>query len=84
MNEQVYFNTVDVGRFTVEVVRTLPYTGQLRVWVSDTKEELVNKEVLLSYDAKFGPDIEDVQDWKITAMQAINHWYRTHNLPIPE
>lgn len=37
--------------------------GHLRVFDGDNREPVFEKEVWLSYGAKFGPDVDDVNEW---------------------
>lgn len=59
--------------FDCRVTRTGPYRGQLTV--TDTKNafDLIEKEVTLSYDAKFGPDIADVGLWQQLCVEAVDN-----------
>ena len=71
----VYHDTLD-QRFTCKVIRTEPYRGTFTI---EDKEEankvIFTKDVGLAYDAKFGPDIGDVQDWQSMAVKYIDEEY---------
>lgn len=54
-------------RYLVRVTRTEPYNGKLEVL-----EVLMETEVTLSYDAKFGPDAGDVMQWQEIATRFID------------
>ncbi len=57
-------------KYTVRVSRTEPYRGKLEVLEGD--KLLMESDVSLSYDAKFGPDVGDVAEWEIAAMDFID------------
>lgn len=78
MTDIVYRNTVDGGRFNVQVIRTEEYKGLLLVTVADTNESLLSKEVGLSYAARFGPDVADVAEWEAKAIDVIDKWLETN------
>lgn len=58
------------GCYVVSVVRLAPYQGQLQIRKGGA---LVRVEpVALSYDALFGPDAEDVNQWQELALQFVD------------
>ena len=50
------------NKYDIYVERVEPYKGELIIKDGDTT--LTTKSVTLAYDAKFGPDVEDVQQWE--------------------
>ena len=71
--EQVWTNSLDGGLYLATVTRTGPYRGEL-VLVRGERVVLW-KEVDLTYDAPFGPDEEDVFDWKDACVTAVDADY---------
>lgn len=51
-------------RYLCTVTRLRPYTGSLEIRDTQTKLVVHQRPVGLSYDALFGPDIGDVQEWQ--------------------
>ena len=45
--------------------------GTLRVFSKDNAL-LLERDVALSFGAKFGPDVQDVADWNMIAMEALD------------
>lgn len=71
MEDIVWENTVDQGVWLVRVVRTAPYQGLLSVTKVDGK--VVHEEpVGISYDAPFGPDVADLDQWMDRAIEVID------------
>lgn len=70
----VWFATMDNHKYQIEVHRAGSYTGRLLMWdVSGFRVDLdppppwpvvLDEEVPLSYQALFGPDIDDVASWQ--------------------
>lgn len=75
----VYFNTVDGGRFSVRVERLDEYHGKLTVKVVETDETLLDVGVSLSYGAIFGPDVSDVAEWQDRSIVVIDKWIEEHD-----
>jgi len=65
----VWSSTLD-DRFTVEVIWTAPYRGELTI--SDGATVLYREPVGLSYNAQFGPDIDDVRSWQESAIAFVD------------
>lgn len=67
--ETVWESELD-HKYCVRVTRTLPYKGRLTI----TEEEKVlhEQDVGLSYDAIFGPDAADVDEWQNIAMKFVD------------
>jgi hypothetical protein len=62
-NHAVWAQVLD-KRYCTEVIRTRPYYGDLRIFDSQDDYKLIyNEEVVLSFDAKFGPDVSDTYKW---------------------
>lgn len=57
-NDLIWIARMD-AKYDVKVYRIAPYKGILLVL--DDKKELGRKEVFLTYDARFGPDMADVE-----------------------
>lgn len=78
--------TVDGGRFTcvAEQNPTNGYKGTLRVYVTDTGEELLNEDTGFMYEARFGPDVSDVNGWQEQCVVAIDAWLEAHGETVPE
>ena len=70
--EPVWENTVDEGAWRCKVERTGDYTGVLTVVRVSDEEEILREEVGLSYQAIFGPDVDDVALWQTMCIQAID------------
>ena len=68
----VWTATVDDNTWRVDVVRRGQYEADLEIYrVAD--ESLVHSEpVGLSYQALFGPDIDDVVQWQNRAIEIID------------
>jgi len=80
-------STVDNGRFTCVVQQDRDpdgYSGTLRVYVTETGEELLNEEVGVMFAARFGPDVADVNDWQQRGLVVIDAWLAEHDETIPE
>lgn len=58
-------------KYKVYVERVEPYKGELVIKEGD--KELTHKFVTIAYDAKFGPDINDVADWEIMCINFIDN-----------
>jgi hypothetical protein len=59
---QVWEASLDNGAFTASVERTAPYRGLLQV--RDADGNTIHRQVMgLAYDARFGPDVDDVATW---------------------
>ena len=70
--ETIWESTVDQGKFHCSVVRLGEYHGWLKVFDVDTNEVILERDVDLAYDAKFGPDIDDVQFWEAICIETID------------
>jgi len=55
------------------VLRTKPYHGTLTLLCGDRR--VLQLDVTISYDAPFGPDGEDVHDWKRLCVEATDADY---------
>lgn len=74
MPDIVWHSTVDDEQWSVHVEQTpnWPYRGKLVV--KDVFGEVVHtEEVGVSYAARFGPDVADVSDWQLAALNVIDH-----------
>ncbi len=58
------------GKYTVEVLRTGPRSGNFRIREG---ERLIHERPTgLSYGAQFGPDVDDVATWQDWAVEVID------------
>jgi hypothetical protein len=69
-DEDLVLSTVLDVRYAIEVRRLRPYRGELTITEGD--RILFRKEVGLSYDALFGPDIGDVDNWEEEALRFVD------------
>lgn len=60
-------------KFDIYVERVEPYKGELVIMDGD--KEIYRKLVALSYDAKFGPDVADVDIWQNEILRFIDEEY---------
>ena len=60
MNEQIVWQSTLDGRYEVVVVRLAPYRGKL--FITDADNTIFSQEMGLTYNAQFGPDVDDVAD----------------------
>lgn len=60
------------GQWRCEVQRLSESMGLLTVVSEDTDETLLSKEVPLAYGARFGPDVDDVEQWKVASEAAVD------------
>ena len=58
------------GRFTVKVIWIAPYRGELTI--ADGAIVLYREPVSLSYNAQFGPDVDDVRSWQESAIAFVD------------
>lgn len=72
MDDKIWEQTAD-DRYVCTVTRAGPYLGDL--WIVDLHGNVVahKEQVHLSYDAKFGPDMDDVADWQLRCMDVIDN-----------
>jgi hypothetical protein len=69
----VWQNSLDGGKYVVAVVRLKPYHGYLTVTRDD--KTVLAREVGISYNAPYGPDAEDVREWKQLCEEAVDRDY---------
>ena len=77
----VVWATVDQGKFLMVVTRNpaeLGVTATLRVSLKETDEELLNEQVGLAFGAVFGPDVDDLHEWQVKTITAIDKWIEAH------
>lgn len=72
--DYVWEGTVDNGQFHCSVTRLKEYQGLLKVIEVKTSEVLLEKAVTLSYNAVFGPDVDDVMHWQDISVEAIDNY----------
>ena len=68
----VYENTIDGGTWHMMVTRIKPYQGQLVVTHVETGRTILDRPVPMSYDAIFGPDHADLENWQLLTLGAID------------
>ena len=60
--------------YPVTVTRTAPYLGLLQVWADEAKSAVIHQQsVGLMYDAMFGPDMDDVNEWMNVTTDVIDN-----------
>ena len=59
-------------RYAIEVQRTTPYNGLYIIYDLDDNKVIYTENVSVSYDAKFGPDINDVNVWQEKACGVVD------------
>lgn len=76
-NVRTHFNESDLvwasvcdGIYDVKVYRLAPYKAVLVVTHGD--DELGRKDVGLSYDSRFGPDMGDIEEWQIEGAKIVD------------
>lgn len=74
VTDAVWSSDIDDGEFSAQVIQDGEHTGLFTVIVNDTDEELISERVTLSYGAIFGPDADDVEEWKRRAIEAIDEY----------
>ena len=73
---QMVWNAILDDRYIVEVQRTGGATGNLLVFDHNKNDqEIFSKEVSLSYGARFGADVADVEDWAEKVTDFIDNTY---------
>jgi hypothetical protein len=78
-SDVVWFDRLDGGTFTGTVIRQGPYVGTLLLTRGD--RNVLEKRVEISYDAPYGPDGEDVLEWKRLCLEAADSDYRRNGRP---
>ena len=74
-NQIVWWANIDEN-YSILVFRTGQNKGTTHLYegfLDQDKVELRSKNVTLSYDARFGPDINDVEQWKTWAINIIDN-----------
>lgn len=74
-NELAWYSHLD-NRYCVEVKRIKPYEGILSIYDHELDDKEIYRELVgIAWDAKFGPDFEDVQEWSNMAMKFVDEEY---------
>lgn len=73
MEDVVWEVTLDDNTWSAKVVRLTDYTGELTVTEVSTGEVVHRETVGLSYQAIFGPDVSDVEDWQSKVLDVIDN-----------
>lgn len=71
-DDVIWSNTVDSGTWQVKVTRIDRSHGLLEVIRIADQETILREQVVLAYGAIFGPDIDDVSQWQLMALRAID------------
>lgn len=61
---QVVFEAILDEAWSVKVTRTADYAGELTITPVGESDPAHRREVILSYNATFGPDVADVHAWQ--------------------
>jgi len=72
MSQTIWESKLD-NIYQCEVTRTDEYRGVLKVTNTENDFVLLEQEVGLSYDARFGPDMADVAEWQHLIIQAVDN-----------
>jgi hypothetical protein len=72
-SDVIWTDSLDGGTYVATVLRTKPYHGTLTLLCADRC--VLQRNVTISYDAPFGPDGEDVYDWKCMCVEAADADY---------
>lgn len=84
MAEPVWQQSVDDGVYTTRVDRRSDYAGVLTVTRTEDGALILVRDVTLSYQALFGPDVADVALWQEMVITAIDEDYRNRGMEVPE
>jgi hypothetical protein len=77
----VWYDNLDQETYSAAVTRVAPYRSLL---VLTRRETLVlQKKVGMMYNAEFGPDMEDVQQWRRIVLATANEDCRRRGKPPP-
>lgn len=69
-DELIVWSSMLDGKFTVKVTRIAPYRGELTI--AEGNHVLHREDVLLSFDALFGPDVADLASWQEAAITFVD------------
>ena len=72
-SDLIWTSSLDGGAYVATVLRTKPYHGILTLLCADRC--VLQRNVIISYDAPFGPDGEDIVDWKQMCIDAADADY---------
>lgn len=70
MSEEIIWQSMLDDRYLVKVTRTGLYRAELTIGDGDVV--LHRQDVILMYDALFGPDIDDVATWQDIAIAFVD------------
>ena len=77
----IWSSSLDRGKYSATVVRDTPYHGLLTLMRSETC--VLQCEVTISYNAPFGPDAEDIIEWREMCVRAADADYEQRGEPVP-
>lgn len=72
MRDVVWTATVDDNTWRIDVVRTDDYRANLEIYRVDGDELVHTEQVGLTYQAMFGPDVDDVAQWQHRSLEVID------------
>lgn len=83
-SDLIWSNSLDRGTYTATVTRIAPYRGLLTLTRLETN--VLQREVTISYDAPYGPDAEDIVEWRDICGRAADADYarRGESVPSPK
>lgn len=58
-------------KYTCKVLRMGPYNGALMI-TDNLGKVLFQKPVTMGFDARFGPDVDDVETWQEMCMEYVD------------
>lgn len=70
-DENLIWETQLDNKYNIYVHRVGDYKGVLTI--NEGNKEIHRKEVPLSYNAQFGPDIADVHDWQSYCVDVVDN-----------
>lgn len=73
MNYIIWESKLD-NKYDIRVERVAPYEGELVI--SEDGKMLTIQQVTISYDAKFGADINDIREWERSCIDFIDKKYK--------
>lgn len=72
--ENVIDGNILDDRYCIEIVRDIPYKGNLRIFDGLDDFKFLHEEVVsVSFDAIFGPDASDAQEWRNLAIDIVDN-----------
>jgi hypothetical protein len=69
--EVIWKNQID-KIYDIIVYRTEPYKGNIVITDSRNQNVLLDDQTSVSFDARFGPDYADVQEWMKKGLEVVD------------